>query len=68
MKTKEYTVYVAGSEKIDTVYATCISKACKAFMKTLNKEAKYTLYSKEMAFVRYTDDYTICDGFVVMEQ
>ena len=65
---KKYDVYVAGSSKVDTVYATCISKACKTFMKTLKKEAKYQLTTKELASIRYTDNYTICGDFVVMEQ
>lgn len=63
---KKYDVYIAGSSKIDTVYATCITKACKAFIETLNKEAKYTLYSKEQASIKYTDNYTICGDFVII--
>lgn len=64
---KKYDVYIAGSSKIDTVYATCISKACKAFMETLKKPAKYKLTSTELASIIYTDNYTICGDFVVME-
>lgn len=68
MKLKTYDVYIAGSEKIDTVYATCITKACNAFMKTLEKPAKYKLTSRELASIIYTDNYTICGDFVVMER
>lgn len=63
---KKYDVYYAGGERITTVYATCISKACKSFMETLNKQAKYTLESKEYASIRYNNNYTICSDFVIM--
>lgn len=65
---KKYDVYIAGSTKIDTVYATCISKACKQFMETLKKPAKYKLTTRELASIIYTDNHTICGDFVVMEQ
>lgn len=69
MKTlKYYDVYIAGSEKIDTVVATCITKACKVFMETLKKPAKYKLTSSELASITYTDNYTVCGDFVVMER
>jgi hypothetical protein len=68
MKIKKYDVYVAGSSYVTTVYATCISKACKEFMATLKKKAKYKLTSKYLASIIYTDNHTICGDFVVMEQ
>lgn len=64
---KEYNVYIAGGEKITTISATCISKACKSFIQMLNKQAKYKRESKEYASIRYNDNYTICSDFVVME-
>lgn len=65
---RKYDIYYAGSEKITTVKATCISKACKSFIDTLSKEAKYELDNKEYASIRYTDNYTICSDYVVMAQ
>lgn len=65
---KKYNIYCAGGEKITTVKATCISKACKAFMATLNKEAKYELDNKEYASIKYTDNFTICSDYVVIAQ
>lgn len=63
---KKYDVYYAGGEKITTIYSTCISKACKSFIETLSKPAKYTINSKELADIRYTDNFSICSDFVVM--
>lgn len=65
---KKYDVYIAGSEKIDTVQATCITKACRKFIETLSKKAKYELYTKSHAVIRYTDNYSICSDFVIMER
>ena len=65
---KTYDVYIAGSEKIDTVHATCITKACKKFMETLEKQAKYKRVTSDYATISYIDNYSICSDFVVMEQ
>lgn len=65
---KRYNVYIAGSTKIDTVQATCITKACKRFIETLEKAARYELDSREQARIRYTDNYSICSNFVIIEQ
>ena len=64
---KRYDIYISGSERILTIYSTCISKACKSFIGTLKKPAKYTLQSKQYASIRYTDNYTILSDYVVME-
>lgn len=64
---KRYDIYISGSERICTIYSTCISKACKSFIGTLKKPAKYTLQSKEYASISYIDNYTISSNFVVME-
>ena len=68
MKIKKYDVFISGGEKIGTVLATCITRACKGFIGTLDKEAKYELYSKCHASVRYVDNFTICGDYVIMEQ
>lgn len=65
---KKYDVYIAGSVKIDTVQATCITKACKTFIETLEKQAKYRRITSDYATISYTDNYSICSDFVVMEQ
>lgn len=64
---KRYDIYISGSERICTIYSTCISKACKSFIETLEKPAKYTLQSKEYASIRYTNNYTISSDYVVMK-
>lgn len=63
---KKYDIYYAGGEKITTIYSTCVSKACKSFIETLRKPAKYTIDNKELAGIRYTDNFSICSNFVVM--
>lgn len=63
----KYDIYIAGGEKINVVYASCISKACKSFINTLKKPAKYTLQSKEYASINYTENYTISSDYVVMK-
>ena len=65
---KNYNIYIAGGEKINTVKATCISKACKAFIATLDREAKYEIYNEEYTSISYTENYTICSDYVVMAQ
>lgn len=64
---EKYDIYMSGSERIGTIYATCISKACKSFIDTLEKPAKYTLQSKEYASIRYTNNYTITSDYVVIQ-
>ena len=64
---KRYDIYISGSERILTIYSTCISKACKSSINTLKKPAKYTLQSKQYASIRYTDNYRILSDYVVME-
>lgn len=39
---KKYDVYIAGGEKLKSIYATCITKACKSFVGTLDKQANYS--------------------------
>lgn len=64
----KYEIAIAGSVTVGTVYATCISKACKSFIETLEKEAEYNLITREHATIRYTDNYSICSDFVVMKR
>ncbi len=64
---KKYDVYVSGGEKITEIYSACISKACKSFVETLEKSAKYALKSKEYATIRYDDNHSVCNDFLIME-
>lgn len=64
---KKYDVYFAGGTKIKTVEATCISKACKAFIVELSKEARYEIYDRSNASIKYKNNYSICSDFIVME-
>lgn len=64
---KKYDVYISGGEKLTSIYSNCITKACKSFIQTLDKQAKYTLQGREHASIRYTDNYSICSDFVIMQ-
>lgn len=64
---KKYDVYFAGGTKIKTIEATCISKACKAIIAELEKEAKCELFGCSYASIRYKDNYSISSDFVVMK-
>ena len=64
---KKYDVFFAGGTKIKTVEATCISKACKAFIAELSNEARYELYDRSNASIKYKNNYSICSDFIVME-
>lgn len=67
MDMKKYDVYFAGGTKIKTIEATCISKACKAFIAELSKKSTYELCGRSYASIRYKDNYSVCSDFVVME-
>ena len=67
MKTKLYKVFKAGGAQVVTLYATCVTKAAKEFIATLDKPAKYELYSKEQASVRYQDNHNATSDFVIYE-
>ena len=64
---KAYEIYKSGSTKITTLSSTCITKATKEFMKTLQESAKFELYNKQMAKIYYKDNYSITSDFVIME-
>lgn len=66
-KIRTYDIYIAGSTKLKSIEATCITRACKMFVETLEKAAKYELYNREHAAIRFTDNYSVCSDFVVME-
>jgi len=67
MKPKLYKVLNAGSTQIGMICATCITKATKQFIATLDKPAKHELYSREQASVRYSDNYCVMSDFVIYE-
>lgn len=67
MKLKTYAIYIAGSEKVDTIRTTCITKAVKQFIETLDQPAKYELSDKCSATIRYNENRSIMNDFVVME-
>lgn len=64
---KIYNIFVSGGKKIKNIQASCITKACKSFIESLDKPAKYKLEGKAYASIRYTDNYTVCSDFVIME-
>ena len=64
---KRYDVYIAGGEKLKSIYAPCITKACKSFIGILDKHAKYRLQIKVYASISYVDNYSICSDFVIMQ-
>lgn len=64
---KTYNVFKSGSTKIGQITATCITKAVKQFMATLDKSATYELYSRGQASITYTDNHTIMSNFVIIQ-
>jgi len=67
MKTKLYVIFRSGSVMAGTLSDTCITKAARQFISTLDKPAKYKLYSKQQAHIRYNDNYCVMGDFVIME-
>lgn len=64
---KTYNVFKSGSTQVGTIKATCITKAVKSFINTLDKPVKYELNNLQYASIRYLDNYSICSDFVLME-
>jgi hypothetical protein len=52
---KRYNIFIAGGTKVTEIEATCITKAAKQFINTLERPTKYNLYSKTQASIRYED-------------
>ncbi|MDO4175547.1 MAG: hypothetical protein Q4D42_12365 [Eubacteriales bacterium] len=67
MKVKRYDVFIAGGTQTATIFATCITNACKLFIATLKDDAAYKLTGKQYASIRYKKNYSICGDFVVQE-
>lgn len=67
MKTKRYDVYYAGGAKITSIYASCISNACKQFIENKNLKAKFLLDSKQQAKIRNAENYSFMSDYVVTE-
>jgi predicted nucleic acid-binding Zn-ribbon protein len=55
------------STKITELNATCITKAAKLFIDTLERKATYSIYSTCQASIRYSDNHSIMSDFVVIE-
>lgn len=64
---KTYTIAKAGSATIGSIRATCITKACKHFIASLDRPAKYELYSREWASVQYDDNHCVMGDYVIQE-
>lgn len=64
---KKYVVYYAGGEPITSVYSTCISKACKAFMETLEKPSRYKRFTRMVGLICYKNNHSSFNDFVVIE-
>ena len=67
MKVKKYDVYYAGGAKITSIYASCISNACKQFIDNKNFKAKFSLDSKQQAKIRCAENYSFMSDYVVIE-
>ena len=67
MKIKTYAIYKAGSTQVGTICATCITKAVKQFIETLENPASFELSSKAQASIRYIDNYNVMGDFVAVE-
>lgn len=64
---KRYDIYISGGERIMSVFSSCIEKACRSFIETLSKKAKYKIESREYASIAYEDNHSIMSDFVVQE-
>lgn len=66
---KRYNVFRAGSTKITELNATCITKAAKHFILTLDRPvaATYHLHSTAQASIRYVDNHHVMSDYVVIE-
>lgn len=53
-------------KKIITIYATCISKACKDFVSTLDGKAGYKIDGMDSATIKYSDNHSIYGDFIIM--
>lgn len=50
------------------VKASCVIKACKAFMEQFNKPYKIEKYGYDYAAIRFCDNYSICSDYVVISE
>ena len=48
--------------------AASLTKACQQFIATLDKPAKFELYTSDCAAIRYTDNYNISGNFVIQKK
>jgi len=64
---KQYAVFNSEGTRECILKNTCITKATKDFIKTLQKPAKFDLHNKHMARIYYKDNYSITSDFVIME-
>ena len=64
---KPYKVFDSGSAQIATINATCITKAVKQFVATLDKQTSYSLQSSQQASISYSDSYSAMSDFVIYE-
>jgi Tfp pilus assembly protein PilF len=64
---KQYAVFDSESTRECILKNTCITKATKEFIKTLQKPARFDLHNKHMARIYYKDNYSMTADFVIME-
>mgnify|MGYP000974530000 CR=1 FL=1 len=68
MKMKLYEAYHCGGSALGKFYDTCITKAAKKFMATLDRPAVIDeLESRQSAKIRYTDNHSIMRDFEIRE-
>jgi hypothetical protein len=63
---KFWKVYNAGGEYRETIGASCITKAARAFMSRLPRKTSLQLDNREQGHIRYTDNYAISSDFVII--
>jgi hypothetical protein len=67
MTTKLYKVFEAGGSQLTTLHATCITKAIKRFITTIEEPVSYELQSKQQAVIRYKGSRLATSDFVIYE-
>ena len=63
---KQYAVFNSGNTWECILKNTCITKAAKEFIKTLQKPARFDLHNKHMARIYYKDNYSMTADFIIM--
>ncbi len=64
----KYEVYKSGSTSTGIIInETCITKALKKFIQTLERPANFGRYSNSLGWVKFEDNYTIAGDYILKQ-